>query len=152
LRERAPAVPPGLAALAERAMSHDPAERFPSVHALGRALLPYASEGRRSLWREVFDRSVTLAGFAPSTPSLDATPSSLPPTPPPVAAPRDPPPHDTEPDLDRLETPRIGRTAPTPARATPTRGRPAALALLLGGVSLASSLAIVLEFYRPTPS
>ncbi len=43
-----PDMPPALDAVIERAMSVRPKDRFPSVHALGRALFPFASpEGQR---------------------------------------------------------------------------------------------------------
>lgn len=41
-----------------RAMSKDPEERFPSMSALGEALLPFASERARVIWTPVFRGSV----------------------------------------------------------------------------------------------
>jgi serine/threonine-protein kinase len=51
------AVPEGLEDVAERAMSRDPEARFPSVHALGEALLPWASERARFQWTVYFQTS-----------------------------------------------------------------------------------------------
>ena len=45
-----PAVPPAFDAVVQRAMALDPAQRFPSLHALGRALLPFAGSLARLLW------------------------------------------------------------------------------------------------------
>ncbi len=45
-----PDVPAGLEAVVERAMHLDPEQRFPSVHTLGEALLPWASERARLQW------------------------------------------------------------------------------------------------------
>jgi serine/threonine protein kinase len=53
-RDVRPDLPPGLEAVILRAMSHDPAARFESVHALGRALLPFASTKRRVLWSDYY--------------------------------------------------------------------------------------------------
>jgi len=53
-RELRSDVPPAFEAVIMRAMSHDPARRFESVHALGRVLLPFASQRRQVLWGEYF--------------------------------------------------------------------------------------------------
>jgi serine/threonine protein kinase len=53
-RELRPDIPPAFEAVIMRAMSHDPARRFESVHALGHALLPFASQRRQVLWGEYF--------------------------------------------------------------------------------------------------
>jgi serine/threonine protein kinase len=47
-------VPAGLDEVVERAMCCDPPARFPSVHALGEALLPWASERARLQWTAYF--------------------------------------------------------------------------------------------------
>ena len=54
-RELRPDLSPAFEAVILRAMSHDPAPRFESVHALGQALLPFASERRRLIWGEYYD-------------------------------------------------------------------------------------------------
>jgi serine/threonine-protein kinase len=50
-----PDLPPGLTDVVLRAMATNPADRFESVRALGRALLPFASEGSRAAWMPAFD-------------------------------------------------------------------------------------------------
>ena len=54
LRARRPDLPEGLERVVERAMSPLPWERFASVRALGRALLPFASAKARAIWEETF--------------------------------------------------------------------------------------------------
>jgi len=46
---------PSLEAVVVRAMSRSPAARFEDVRALGRALLPFASEANRMTWQAAFD-------------------------------------------------------------------------------------------------
>jgi hypothetical protein len=55
LLERRPALDEDLAAIVERAMSPSPAERFSSMRAFARALLPFASDRARALWEGAFD-------------------------------------------------------------------------------------------------
>jgi serine/threonine-protein kinase len=62
LRERRADLPAGLDGIVERAMRPVPSERFPSVRALGRALLPYASEKARVIWDGAFTVEETPAG------------------------------------------------------------------------------------------
>jgi serine/threonine protein kinase len=62
LRERRSDLPEGLDRVVERAMSRVPSERFPSVSALGRALLPYASVKARLLSEEAFAVGATPEG------------------------------------------------------------------------------------------
>jgi serine/threonine-protein kinase len=71
-------IPPALEAAILRAMSLDPAQRFPSVAALGTALLPLAGETARVLWSDTFRAS---ANAAATTAVMDAPP------PPPAAGP-----------------------------------------------------------------
>jgi serine/threonine-protein kinase len=49
-----PGVPPELASVVMRALERDPARRWPSIAALGHALLPFASAGTRSSWAAAF--------------------------------------------------------------------------------------------------
>ena len=49
-----PGIPPALEAVVLRAMHLTPGARFPSILALGRALLPFASVKVRSIWEEAF--------------------------------------------------------------------------------------------------
>jgi serine/threonine protein kinase len=53
-RELRSDVPPAFEAVIMRAMSHDPARRFESVHALGHALLAFASQRSQVLWGEYY--------------------------------------------------------------------------------------------------
>jgi serine/threonine-protein kinase len=53
-RELRPELPPGFEALVLRAMSRARDDRFPSVKALGQALLPFASRRTRAVWSEEF--------------------------------------------------------------------------------------------------
>jgi serine/threonine-protein kinase len=48
-------LPEGLDQIIERATSRDPAARFPSVRALGKALLPFASPKAALTWTSTFD-------------------------------------------------------------------------------------------------
>ncbi len=56
LRDIVPELPTAFEAAVVRAMSPKIEDRFASVHALGRALLPFASLKRRLLWSDYFDR------------------------------------------------------------------------------------------------
>lgn len=47
-------LPPEFESFIQRAMSRDPTDRFPAVHALGAALLPFASRSVSARWRPVF--------------------------------------------------------------------------------------------------
>jgi serine/threonine protein kinase len=49
-----PDLPPEFEAIIMRAMARQPEDRFPSVAALGAALLPFASERGRAAWEPVF--------------------------------------------------------------------------------------------------
>lgn len=58
-----PELPVAFEAAVLRAMARDPSERFATVHDLGAALLPFASEPGRRAWTEAFEaRSETLGG------------------------------------------------------------------------------------------
>jgi len=52
--ELRPDLPEGLQRIIDRATSRDPAERFPSVRALGKALLPFASPRAALTWGNTF--------------------------------------------------------------------------------------------------
>jgi serine/threonine protein kinase len=60
-----PDLPPPLEAVVMRTMAMRPDDRFPTVHALGRALLPFASSKGRIMWAEYFERG--SAGPPPGT-------------------------------------------------------------------------------------
>ena len=49
-----PELSPAFEAVVQRAMALDPGDRFASMHALGAALLPFASAATQEVWRPVF--------------------------------------------------------------------------------------------------
>ena len=64
-------IPGGFDALVARAMSLDPADRFPSVLDMGGALMPFASPRARALWADEFGRApAPRPGFEPRTVTL----------------------------------------------------------------------------------
>jgi len=65
----APTVPPELAKVVMRALDREPAARHATVRALGQALLPFASEGSRTVWTPAFARSGTSERPPPPAPS-----------------------------------------------------------------------------------
>ncbi len=79
---RRPDLPPALEAVILRAMSLAPKSRYESMHALGRALLPFASAKRRVLWSDYFESDRPGAGVLatkdthPVTPEKDLPPTS----------------------------------------------------------------------------
>jgi len=60
-------VPPGLEELIERALKSEPRERFSSVHALGEALLPWASVRARLQWAAHFTNVPKVPPFQTTT-------------------------------------------------------------------------------------
>ncbi|MDB4928652.1 MAG: Serine/threonine protein kinase PrkC, regulator of stationary phase, partial [Myxococcaceae bacterium] len=76
-----PELSPAFEALVQRAMAVDPAGRFPSMHALGAALLPFASPATQEVWRPVFgaapvvDPPTAAPRPRPATTTLAETPS-----------------------------------------------------------------------------
>jgi tRNA A-37 threonylcarbamoyl transferase component Bud32 len=64
-REVQPALPAAFEAMVLRAMRVDPAERFPSIEALGRALLDFAAPAARAAWEPVFSGAAAAATEAP---------------------------------------------------------------------------------------
>jgi eukaryotic-like serine/threonine-protein kinase len=64
-------LPPALEVIVLRAMAHAPAQRFPSSHALGAALLPFASSKRQVAWADYY-------GQPSGAPSLPAPPPVAP--------------------------------------------------------------------------
>jgi serine/threonine-protein kinase len=55
MREQGADVPAGFESVVMRSLERDPALRFPSVFALGQALLAFADERSRVVWRPAFD-------------------------------------------------------------------------------------------------
>jgi serine/threonine-protein kinase len=107
LRELRPDLPSALLALVERAMSRDLAARFPSMEALGLALLPFASPPLRALY-----------DFELSSSRRSSLPPSRRPSRPATACAR-----------GGEEMPRLGHAATLPARSWRPAGRGHALAL-----------------------
>ncbi len=72
-------LPRDLDAVVLRALASDPADRFPSMRALGEALLPFADEATRTAWRDEFvDSPATLRTIVSSPRGLRAAPVSSP--------------------------------------------------------------------------
>lgn len=70
-------IPVGVDRAVMRALERDPAQRFPSVTDLGRALLPFASEVTRNTWSDEFDGSpyeATRVARAPTAPTVPTLP------------------------------------------------------------------------------
>ncbi len=76
--ERAPAVPRALGDVIAKALSPSPEARFPSAHALGVALLPFASARTRAIWAPDFEPDVSRSATTPRppAPSTSSTPSA----------------------------------------------------------------------------
>src|SRR5436190_10676492 len=66
--ELRPDLPEGLQRIIDRATSRDPAERFPSVRALGKALLPFASPKAALTWANTFSDG-PVPGVIPPLPA-----------------------------------------------------------------------------------
>src|SRR5437667_12243067 len=64
-RQLRPDLPPALEAVILRAMGHPPDRRFESVHALGQALLPFASQRGRVIWGDYFTSERGAVSTAP---------------------------------------------------------------------------------------
>ncbi|HXU01616.1 MAG TPA: serine/threonine-protein kinase, partial [Polyangia bacterium] len=77
-------LPPAFEAIVVRAMRLEAAERFPSLRALGAALLPFASDNARVLWADDFGS----AGDAPGSVHASATSAPLSPPRAPSVAPQ----------------------------------------------------------------
>jgi hypothetical protein len=114
---------PQLEAVVVRAMHVDPARRFPSVIALAKALVPFAGDRARLLWRDAFgaavaetvdDRALRAASTPPGagTPRPGATPPFATP---PAVTPSGPVAAGTPPWPPALATP----PSATPPAATP---------------------------------
>jgi serine/threonine-protein kinase len=95
-RQIRPDIPPALEEIVLRAMRTDPKARFPSIEALGRALLPFASGRARMIWEDAFSGGVPAGG-----PGAPAWPSASAPTPVPTLS-------------------AAARMAPTPGASTPS--------------------------------
>jgi len=75
-RAHRPDIPPALEQAVLRAMALDPTRRFPSVQALGRALLPFASAAAAGQWAPALAGGGIEHGHAPSEPSPVRTPAN----------------------------------------------------------------------------
>ena len=86
-----PGLPRELEATVLRAMARLPDDRFPSVHALGGALLPFASPRQRIAWADYFGRDPNEA--SPPVASRSPSPERASPTEPRAGGNRHPHPH-----------------------------------------------------------
>jgi eukaryotic-like serine/threonine-protein kinase len=71
-----PDLPPGLEAAVVRAMAHDPAHRFPSTHALGAALLAFASGKKQVAWADYYGRPAGQTSVPALAPAKSARPAA----------------------------------------------------------------------------
>ena len=96
LRHHRPELPAAFEATVLRAMAKHREDRFPSVHDLGRALLPFASARAKLLWEPVFggaavtDNEPTIrepqgVSFDPERPQITAPPRSFQPSQPSIS-------------------------------------------------------------------
>lgn len=128
-----PEIPEELEAAILRAMSREPGDRFDSVQAFGRALLPFAGEEVRVVFRRAFGGG---AGETAAYKAVTATPATTPSIkPPPPAAPP------LESTLSATSGERRAEGAPSLKRAAPVIAGVALLGLLVVGYSLRSSRA-----------
>jgi eukaryotic-like serine/threonine-protein kinase len=67
-----PDLHPALEAVVLRSMSVRPDNRYPTVHGLGRALLPFASPKGRVMWTEYFERGGPQHGGGPTSAATQA--------------------------------------------------------------------------------
>ncbi|MFO0651275.1 MAG: protein kinase [Polyangiales bacterium] len=77
LSDVAPATPSSLVAVVDRMLQVSPADRFEDVRAVGRALLPLASEPTRVRWSEEFSGSSDAPRASPWVVATDAARVSL---------------------------------------------------------------------------
>ena len=64
-----PDLPDGLQDIIDRATSRDPGDRFPSVRAMGKALLAFASPKAALTWASTFDEGLSgMSGAIPASP------------------------------------------------------------------------------------
>ena len=68
-RSLRPEIPVAFEAVVQRAMARDPSDRFASMHALGAALLPFASPATQEVWRPVFGAPPVVDATSPARPS-----------------------------------------------------------------------------------
>jgi serine/threonine protein kinase len=140
-----PEIPPALDAIINRAMYLEPGARFPSVRALGNALLEYGNATARMMWTPFFTApSAAPAAELASPPAGDVLGAFAPspaPTPPPgqrlggsprgfdadaaLAATATPPPNESQRRITAGDTRQLPPEAGTPA--PDQRGRPARL-------------------------
>ncbi|MEO8214998.1 MAG: serine/threonine-protein kinase, partial [Myxococcales bacterium] len=71
-----PGIPLALEEVVLRAMNLSPAARFPSIFALGRAVLPFASPKMRSIWEEAFAGSGEMAVVDELSAAVEASSSA----------------------------------------------------------------------------
>ncbi|MBL8680747.1 MAG: protein kinase [Myxococcales bacterium] len=132
-RERKPELPEELEATILRAMAKEPNDRFESIQAFGRALLPFAGEEVRVVFRRTFGN----AGETAAHKALVATPSSAPSMRPPQA----------EPPLASTLTAAAGERRPEVVASDLKRKAP-----LIAGVALVAALVVGLAARGRSPS
>ncbi|MCG5053562.1 MAG: serine/threonine protein kinase [Myxococcales bacterium] len=71
-RALAPGLPESFETLILRTLAQDASRRFPSVHALGKALLAYASDRQRVIWQDYFATAPDLEPFGFEPPLVSA--------------------------------------------------------------------------------
>jgi serine/threonine protein kinase len=81
LGERRADLPAGLPAIVERAMHAAPGERFPSMRALGHALVPFASPRAQAIWSDAFSAESEGDGTRKSAPRVSGSKTLPMPTP-----------------------------------------------------------------------
>jgi serine/threonine-protein kinase len=137
-REVVPSLPSAFEEVILRAMDVDPAGRFESVCALGRALLPFADDRIRALWESTFasERPVPIrrASAAPPPASVSSRPDP---------AERGQQPRD--PFADPLSTPTPWSSAPVAAAhdGSPSRGIASRGRVLRRGAGAAAAVLLV---------
>lgn len=157
-RAHRPEIPPALEAIILRAMHPDPAQRFPSVHALGQALWSFASPRSQLEWKNFYLQTppadpatdptlpIAPAGATPGGPLRGATPSARPSVDPTAVLPID---GDGVPEPRATASPQLlvstklagatpGRPATPPAAEAPQRRRRPGVAIVAGALVLAA--------------
>ncbi len=73
-----PSIPAELEAVIARALTLNPAQRFPSVAAMGEAMLPFASPGIGALWTPTFTSGARVASApVPLPPGMSSNPGTI---------------------------------------------------------------------------
>jgi serine/threonine-protein kinase len=158
-----PALPEAFEAIILRAMGRTPNDRFESVHALGQALLPFASAKRRVIWADYFERDrPAVAGARPTAGEIAVPPLAVSSTAPHAGAPGPSEPLTPTRTRPRKDDPATGSVddalsvGPVPVRGTGAlqlpRARRAPILVAAGAVLAVGAVAVVgLRATRSTP-